>query len=270
MMERYIRELDVRYLRHDYNQNPLAYWNAHDEPGRNGMRQIRHLEGLGEVIDRLRRQHPQVVLEGCASGGRRIDLETIRRFHTTWIGDHTLDPRTVRWNLHGLHHFLPGNYLYVAYSWPMPYQSAEDLTAASLMPFLGGAFGTSGRLDRWSASFRTIAARHFAVHRKLRPLLMEDYYPLTRQVGDDVSWAAWQFHNPRTGEGFVQAFRMDSAQGLRRFPLRALEAAATYEFRDPLGEVVFNTTGAEAASTGIAFRLDRHGSQIWMYTRKVR
>src|SRR5574340_776503 len=180
MMDRYSRDLDVRYIRHDYNQNPLAYWSSHDAPGRRGVRQVRHLEGLAEVIDRLREKHPRVTFEGCASGGRRIDLETIRRFHTTWIGDHTLDPRTVRWNLHGLHHVLPGNYLYVAYSWPMPYQTSEELTASSLMPFLGGAFGSSGRLDRWPAAFRKTAARYFAAHQKLRALLMEDYYPLTR------------------------------------------------------------------------------------------
>lgn len=265
VIERYIRELDVRYMRHDFNMNPLVYWNAHDAEGRSGVTQVRHLEGLAEVIDGIRARHPQVVLEGCASGGRRIDLETIRRFHTTWIGDHTLDPRTVRWNLHGLHHFLPGNYLYVAYSWPMPYQRPEDLTEASLGSFFGGAFGTSGRLDLWPAAFRKSAARYFALHQQLRRSLMEDFYPLTAQAGDDSGWAGWQFHDPASGRGFVQAFRQTSRQPARRLRVYGLEAGKAYRFLDPISRESRDLSGADALANGVEFRAEPEGFALLVY-----
>lgn len=268
VIERYIRELGIRYIRHDFNMNPLAYWDSHDPEGRSGMTQIRHLEGLAQVIDTIRAHHPQVVIEGCASGGRRIDLETIRRFHTTWIGDHTLDPRTVRWNLHGLHHFLPGNYLYVAYSWPMPYQQPEELTEASLGAFFGGAFGTSGRIDQWPAAFRTTAAKYIALHQQLRRFLMEDFYPLTGQAGDDAGWAGWQFHEPSSGRGFVQAFRQNSLQATHRLKLYGLDRSKAYRFTDPVSGNSREVKGAEALLNGLEFRADLDGFELLIYEPK--
>ena len=43
------------------------------------MTEIRYVEGLYELWDELRARHPGLVLDDCASGGRRIDLETCRR-----------------------------------------------------------------------------------------------------------------------------------------------------------------------------------------------
>lgn len=58
----------------------------------------------------VRERSPDTVLEGCASGGRCIDLETARRFHTFLISDSTFDPAIQRFHLHGINHFLPGDY----------------------------------------------------------------------------------------------------------------------------------------------------------------
>ena len=64
-------------------------------------------EGFYQVIDWIREHHPATVLEACASGGRRVDLETASRFHTFWISDHTIDPDIVRFHLEGMNYFLP-------------------------------------------------------------------------------------------------------------------------------------------------------------------
>jgi len=39
-----------------------------------------------------------------------------------------------------------------------------------------------------------------------------DYYALTPQPRDFVSWQTWQFHSTREDAGFVQAFRLESPQ----------------------------------------------------------
>ena len=49
-----------------------------------------------------------LLIEGCASGGRRIDLETIKRSHTFWKSDNTGDIPSMRFHDTGGNTFLPG------------------------------------------------------------------------------------------------------------------------------------------------------------------
>ena len=46
---------------------------------RQGITEIRHVEGYLAYWDELRRRHPGLLIDSCASGGRRNDLETLRR-----------------------------------------------------------------------------------------------------------------------------------------------------------------------------------------------
>ena len=65
--------------------------------------------------------------------------------------------------------------------------------------------------------------------REIAPHFYGDFYPLTPySLGDDV-WLAWQFNNPESGDGMVQAFRREkSVYESARFCLRGLEPEANY------------------------------------------
>jgi len=51
------------------------------------MTEIQHIEGLYALWDRILAAHPSIVIDNCASGGRRIDLETLRRSIGLWRSD---------------------------------------------------------------------------------------------------------------------------------------------------------------------------------------
>src|SRR5207245_4710793 len=38
-------------------------------------RELAHIRGVYAVVDEVRRRHPELIVEMCASGGNRIDLE---------------------------------------------------------------------------------------------------------------------------------------------------------------------------------------------------
>jgi alpha-galactosidase len=69
----------IDFYRQDFNIDPLAYWRANDAPDRQGLTEMRHVEGYLAYWDELRRRHPDLLIDSCASGGRRNDLETLRR-----------------------------------------------------------------------------------------------------------------------------------------------------------------------------------------------
>ena len=72
--------------------DPLEYWHAADALDRQGITEVRHVEGYLAYWDELRRRHPDLLIDSCASGGRRNDLETMRRSVPLWRTDWRCEP----------------------------------------------------------------------------------------------------------------------------------------------------------------------------------
>ena len=66
-----IRRLDLRWLKWDFNMDPLPCWQAADD---GGLAHLGHVDGVWETFDWIRSTFPDLVLENCASGGNRLDF----------------------------------------------------------------------------------------------------------------------------------------------------------------------------------------------------
>lgn len=84
MVSSMIETVGIDYFRHDCNIDPLAYWQAADAPNRQGMTEIRYIKQLYELWDELLRRHPSLMIEGCASGGRRV-IVLFRRSQSAFV-----------------------------------------------------------------------------------------------------------------------------------------------------------------------------------------
>ena len=89
---------------------------------------------------------------------------------------------------------------------------------------------------------------------QLRRFLMGDYYPLAVQSRDLGAWEAWQFHEPATGEGFVQAFRLESGETSRGFALKGLDPRKNYRLTNPYTGRTMTATGEKLMHEGIRFQ----------------
>lgn len=77
------------YLKWDYNRNFTDIFSA-SFPNREYL--FRYMLGFYEVVSRIQKEHPLVLMEGCASGGARFDLGILCYFPQIWTSDNT-DPR---------------------------------------------------------------------------------------------------------------------------------------------------------------------------------
>jgi alpha-galactosidase len=265
LLDHYIRQYSVRYIRYDFNLSPLPYWEAHDGPGRRGITQLRHIQGFYSVLDWIRERHPDTVLEGCAAGGLRIDLETARRFHTFWISDYTVDPSIVRFHLLGINAFLPGNYHYVQYTLPAPGQKDFAVDDLGFQSMFGGAFGIGGRIDLWPEAMQRKARLEVDRFKDIRRYLVEDFYSLRGQPSDVNSWSGWQFHDPRDQSGFVQTFRIGAATADQRFVIYGLQDKTRYRFTELNTGQRFQISGAQAMNAGIDVKQPPNSSRIFVY-----
>ena len=75
----FIEQNGIDYYRQDFNIEPEGFWYANDKPGRQGICEIRYIEGLYAFWDYLLQRFPHLLIDNCASGGRRLDLETTSR-----------------------------------------------------------------------------------------------------------------------------------------------------------------------------------------------
>jgi alpha-galactosidase len=199
----YISSLNLDWIRWDMNYPPLGVWlDANQrEPERVGIAEIRYVEGLYEVWDTLRKNHPNVLFELTAGGGRRIDLESLRRSHTIWKSDFTGNGDGTRIQLSEGNLFLPGNLLNS--NLVRPLDSIYDYYCQ-----FGGPLGFGHDFRDFTPQKIEEAAGIIRRYKEIRRYLVEDYYPLFDRAQDPQKWDGWQFHDPKDGSGFFLVFRL--------------------------------------------------------------
>jgi len=217
------------WYREDMNGGgPCPAWRKNDAPDRQGMTENLYVQGHLAFWDELRRRHPRLRIDSCASGGRRNDLETMRRAVPLLRSDfqHPHMPGVVEGNqghTYGLSFWLPfqgtGGF------------SAEPYVCRS---FYLPSFGLTGRVWRDKPENTLAMRKAYAECRRIAPLMLEgDYYPLTPYSLALDRWIAWQFNRPEQGDGVVQAFRRpQSVEERARYILRGLDPQARYAVTD--------------------------------------
>ena len=211
----------LSFYRQDFNLYPSYFWHTEEKPDEVGLREIRHINGLYAFLDELARRHPDLILDNCAAGGRRLDFEMMRRCIVLWRSDSTWGdksfPQNVQAMTHGLSLWLPLHGLGAA--------ATDDLALRSGMGACGG-FSINYRNQKAVAALR----KHLESYLKIRPLYTGEFYPLTPHSLDTTSWIAWQFHRPDLGEGVIQAFRRpEAATETLTVKLRGLDPQQRYE-----------------------------------------
>jgi len=194
----------IDYYRQDCNIEPADYWAENDEPDRIGMKEIRHIEGLYNFWDYLLKRFPKLLIDNCASGGRRLDWETIGRSAPLWRSDyyHYYDTDGLQCQTYGLDFFLPIHGTGVVHT-----------DSYSLRSSLSTALIFNWKVTTKESSIPDMQ-RCLKEFYDVRPYYYEDYYPLTgiEDITKDNIWLAYQFYRPSDDSGIVVAFRRMNAQ----------------------------------------------------------
>ena len=106
-VDKIITEEGIDLYRQDYNIDPLAYWRGNDTADRQGMTENKYVTGYLAYWDELLRRHPGMLIDSCASGGRRNDLETMRRAVPLLRSDYLFEPVGQQGHTYGLSFWLP-------------------------------------------------------------------------------------------------------------------------------------------------------------------
>jgi len=251
-----ITENGIDCYREDFNIDPGPYWDAAEETGRTGWMEIRFVEGLYAFWDELCRRHPHLLIDNCASGGRRLELETVTRSVALWRTDYNCFPHTraeaSQVHTAGLQLWLPLNSTSPVATPGDTYQARSAYSAGLILSL--NEFGLS---DVKSPDFDHEWFRNrLSEVQRLRPYFQGDFYLLTPCVFDQNSWLVYQLILPDKQEGAILAFRRpESPITSSCFQLRSLDAARTYTFEDADGGQDLKAGGQELMEQGLVLSI---------------
>lgn len=247
------------FYRQDFNMDPLPFWRFNDAPDRQGITEMKYVEGLYAYWDRIAAEYPNSIREECASGGRRIDLETVMRMHLHQESDYWFDNETDQNQIWGLSQYLPNN----VFDTPLIYlddYSFHSTMACSLIP---GWIADAPDFD--TARAKKLMRRYSDI----RHLLVGAWYSLLPQSMSKGQWVASQYHRPDLGEGLILALRRpESPYSTVQLQLHGLDPNTTYELAsDRTGEKTTGT-GAELMA-GLDITLpEKRSSDLIVYRKK--
>ncbi len=218
-----IRQWGIDLFRLDFNISPLDFWRGADAPDRQGMTENKYVSGLLAFFDELLQRHPHLLIDTCASGGRRIDLETLRRAIVYTRSDYwTVSTTADQCQTHGIASWVPHTMCTSSYDDTYRFYS-------NLAPSLGISFDFNHPEQVDWRLFR----QRVQTWRKVAPIFYGDYYPLMEWSKREEDWIAWQFNCPQAGDGLLQAFRRkDSSETAQILRLHGLDPQARYELAD--------------------------------------
>ena len=250
----------IDIYRQDFNFAPLDYWRKNDAPDRRGITEIRHVTGYLAFWDELRRRHPGLLIDTCASGGRRNDLETLRRSVPLHKSDMEYPNLTAKQTqFYGLALWEPyfGAPVY-------PADRVDVYGFRSGIALLTGLGYDTRQGDLDYALMRKLVAQW----RLAADYLWGDYYPLTAwSAGADV-WMAWQFDLPEQAAAWCRPSAGRAARSSRRGSPARPRRRRNYRIRDIDADGEMRASGRELLDRGLRVDIrERPGAVILLYDR---
>ncbi|MFH0761053.1 MAG: alpha-galactosidase [Bacteroidota bacterium] len=239
----------IDLYRQDYNIDPLDYWRTNDSTDRQGITENLYVQGYLTYWDELRRRHPGMLIDACASGGRRNDLETMRRAVPLLRSDYQDFTGNIALAIGNQGHTYGLSSWFPFYGQGV-YQNAEHM-AYYVRSHMSPSFSVCVDVRKtgidWD-EYRRLTDQW----REVVDYMLGDYYPLTPYSLQNDQWIAWQFDRPAQGEGMIQAFRRDSCkEEAMAFRLCNLDPGADYEITNLDTGVVEKISGKELMDKGL-------------------
>lgn len=264
-LSKLIEELNIDCYRQDFNFSPLPYWRKNDDPDRKGITEIKHINGLYRLWDELLNKFPHLIIDNCASGGRRIDIETLRRSIPLWRSDLQCP---ANYDIEGSQCHNQSFNLWMPYSGTGGGRSYDEYRIRSAYAaVLTTNYSYSEREAFCDTAERVeFIKKYTEEYLKVRTFFSEDFYPLT-EVSEKLDvWCVIQFNRPEQNDGILEVFRRENAPyETACFMLRGLDESADYFFTDADGGE-FTVSGKELAENGLKLTVpEKRKAKIFFY-----
>lgn len=176
------------YWKLDFNIDPGLGCNAPGHCHDSGDGLSKHYQGLYRVMDRLRREFPDLVIENCSSGGQRLNLEMGEHTHLHFLSDADHSVHQMRVFKEASKWFLPRQLLHFMWSGTrtpdnplFPSLNPDSISPGELRYHMRLAmlhpFGISHRLTEYTPATLSLMRDNLTQYKEvIRPYIAEGTY----------------------------------------------------------------------------------------------
>lgn len=255
---------NIDMFRSDFNVNPGPVWRIADDFFKDGYVENRYVQGYLKMWDSLLERYPAMMIDSCASGGGRNDIETLRRsvpLHISDFWDGNDDGFNERQTcMLELSRWFPYFKLEVHSTAPATIYNYRS----SMAPWFILSVDYTNPNSNW-----TLAKQGETEWRELSKYYYSDFYPLTECDKSPAAWRAWEYYDPGTDSGAIQLFRgPESETSEMTLKLSGL-GGGKYRLRNADGSLEKVVSGS-ALKKGYKFSLPEAESSDIIFFEKVR
>jgi alpha-galactosidase len=243
----------IRFLKWDFNRDIAEVsWPGVSSQEARELR-IQYVRNVYDIHDYLRSRFPEVMIEGCAGGGGRVDTGILKRVDQVWTSDNT-NPSDRLFIQHGFSHAFPANTM-VSWTTDDDWRKAQPSLQYRFRVAMAGVLGVGNDLTRWGEEEKQIARAEIALYMQIRPLVQGgDLYRLLSPLESDRVALAYVSEDKSEAVVFMYTLA-DTLGGTReiansepRLRLRGLQPDRVYTAAvDGTGEF----TGAQLMRRGL-------------------
>lgn len=269
MVSEKVRKLSLSVYRQDINILPLAIWLKADEPERAGMTEILYINNLYRFWDALLERFPNLLIDNCAGGGHRNDVEMLSRSVPMWRSDYQC-----KWDC------LPeANQMQNQASWWMPYAGiGYGPTLGDLYSFRsaycnGMTVRTWEHADpEWEVGAMNEpmdwARKYFAEYQEVRKYFACDMYPLVPFSRENGTWCVTEYLDRADHNGVILAFRRAACPYNEvNVKLDGVQLYKMYHFTNVDTGEEFEMKGYDLVTKGLTLKLDEPRSSLLLRFR---
>ncbi len=259
VLDKLLTENNIAFIKWDMNR-AASEPGWPDAPGDPRELWVRYVWGVYRVWGELRRRHPNVIWQSCASGGGRADLGILRLADQAWVSDNTEATSRLRIQ-EGYSQFLPA---VTMEAWVTDWNEGFVPLEFRFHVSMCGSLGVGGNLLNWNDADRALAAECIRQYKEIRPIVQlgEQYRLLSPQKGP---FSAVQYVSQDKAEGVLFVFRVHVPEkyNIPHLYLRGLDPEALYSvegFEEP-------RSGLAWMEAGLRVELKNLQSKILKITR---
>lgn len=217
----YVEKAGIKWFRMDYNMDALPYYRNNEVNGRKGITELAYINGLYAFLDRILERYPYLMIDNCASGGNRMDIEMQKRSVTLWRSDYNCNPDYL---VEGLQAATMGCSLL------FPYQGSGVRASSESLYDVRSSYGSAIDINTMDDNFvnawvegkkydkkdlkvefskhlRPFLEKIIGEYRQVRRLYSENFAVHSCFDADPYSWCCYEFYNDEKTEAVVHVFR---------------------------------------------------------------
>ena len=228
-----LKENNIKFIKWDANRSVSEPgWPDAPKEMQREVR-IRFVENLHRLFAELRKRHPDVIFENCASGGGRVDMGMMTYTDQNWISD--ISGGVERLSIQrGYLQAYPANTMV---SWVLGdshYGGQEGVPLSfQFHAAMCGVLGVGDTITKWTPEQRAEARGQIEKYKELRETI-QNGRPYTLRSSDETGQEAVQY--VKGDESVLFLFnvyntmlrRTSSASASRNIKLKGLDPEATY------------------------------------------